>query len=106
MLIQVFFSVRSERQLMEQVRYDLLYRWFIGLAIDDKVWDHSTFSINRDRLLEHVVVESFFARVMTLADKCCRRSNSDPPRYIPLFDAWDAHGLHQDGQRGCWSSTM
>jgi transposase len=53
MLIQVFFSVRSERQLMEQVRYNLLYRWFIGLAIDDEVWDHSTFSKNRDRLLEH-----------------------------------------------------
>ena len=42
MLIQVVFSVRSERQLMEQVRYNLLYRWFIGLAIDDEVWDHST----------------------------------------------------------------
>jgi transposase len=69
MLIQVFFSVRSERQLMEQVRYNLLYRWFIGLAIDDDVWDHSTFSKNRDRLLEHAVVESFFTEVMTLADK-------------------------------------
>lgn len=44
MLIQVLFSVRSERQLMEQVRYNLLYRWFIGLAIDDAVWDHSVFS--------------------------------------------------------------
>lgn len=73
MLIQVFFSVRSERQLMEQVRYNLLYRWFIGLAIDDDVWDHSTFSKNRDRLLEHEVVESLFTEVMTLADK---RSNS------------------------------
>jgi transposase len=60
MLIQVFFSVRSERQLMEQVRYNLLYRWFIGLAIDDEVWDHSSFSKKRDRLLEHAVVESFF----------------------------------------------
>ena len=69
MLVQVFFSVRSERQLMEQVRYNLLYRWFIGLAIDDDVWDHSTFSKNRDRLLEHAVVEGFFTEVMTLADK-------------------------------------
>jgi hypothetical protein len=69
MLIQVFFSVRSERQLMEQVRYNLLYRWFIGLAIDDEVWDHSTFSKNRDRLIEHAVVEGFFTEVMTLADK-------------------------------------
>ena len=65
MLIQVFFSVRSERQLMEQVRYNLLYRWFIGLAIDDEVWDHSVFSKNRDRLLEHAVVESFFTEVMS-----------------------------------------
>ena len=44
MLVQVLFSVRSERQLMEQVRYNLLYRWLIGLAIDDEVWDHSSFS--------------------------------------------------------------
>lgn len=69
MLIQVFFSVRSERQLMEQVRYDLLFRWFIGLAIYDEAWDHSVFSKNRDRLLEHAVVEGFFTDVMRLADK-------------------------------------
>src|SRR5580765_6223427 len=69
MLIQVFYSVRSERQLMEQIRYNLLYRWFIGLAIDDEVWDHSVFSKNRDRLLDHAVVESFFTEVMQLADK-------------------------------------
>ena len=64
MLIQVFFPVRSERQLMEQVRYNLRYCWFIGLAIDDAVWDHSTFSRNRDRLLEPEVVENFFTEVM------------------------------------------
>jgi IS5 family transposase len=61
--------VRSERQLMEQVRYNLLYRWFIGLAIDDAVWDHSTFSKNRDRLMAHAVVERFFTEVMSLADR-------------------------------------
>lgn len=76
MLVQVFFSVRSERQLTEQVRYNLLYRWFIGLAIDDEVWDHSTVSKNRDRLLEHAVVESFFTEVMALA--CCRRPKTEP----------------------------
>ncbi len=69
MLIQVFFSVRSERQLMEQIRYNLLYRWFVGLAIDDEVWDHSVFSKNRDRLLEHAVVERFFTEVMQLAEQ-------------------------------------
>lgn len=68
-LIQVFFSVRSERQLVEQIRYNLLYRWLIGLAIDDEVWGHSSFSKNRDRLLEHQVVENLFTEVMTLADK-------------------------------------
>lgn len=56
MLVQVFFSVRSERQLIEQVHYNLLFRWFIGLAIDDEVWDHSSFSKNRERLMEHAVV--------------------------------------------------
>lgn len=69
MLVQVLFSVRSERQLMEQIRYNLLYRWFICLAIDDAAWKHSVFSKNRDRLLEHAVVERFFTEVMQLADK-------------------------------------
>ena len=64
LLLQVFYSIRSERQLCEQLRYNLLFRWFVGLAIDDPIWDHSTFSKNRDRLLEHQVVEGFFAEVL------------------------------------------
>ena len=68
LLLQVFYSIRSERQLCEQLRYNLLFRWFVGLALDDPIWDHSTFSKNRDRLLEHQVVESFFAEVLRLAD--------------------------------------
>ena len=51
MLLQAFYSVRSERQLMERLEYDLLFRWFVGLGVDEPVWDHSTFSKNRDRLL-------------------------------------------------------
>ncbi|WP_147484370.1 transposase, partial [Burkholderia pseudomallei] len=58
LLLQVLYSVRSERMLMEQMRYNLLFRWFVGLAIEDAVWDHSVFSKNRDRLLEHEVVEA------------------------------------------------
>jgi len=69
LLLQVFYSVRSERQLCEQLRYNLLFRWFVGLAIDDAIWDHSTFSKNRDRLLQHQVVERLFAEVMRLADQ-------------------------------------
>src|SRR3954468_3494047 len=52
MLLQAFYSIRSERQLMERLDHDLLFRWFVGLGIDDPVWDASTFSKNRDRLLE------------------------------------------------------
>ena len=51
MLLQAFYSVRSERQLMERLEYDLLFRWFVGIGVDEPVWDHSTFSKNRDRLL-------------------------------------------------------
>ena len=69
LLLQVFYSVRSERQLCEQLRYNLLFRWFVGLAIEDAVWDHSTFSKNRDRLLEHQVVEGLFIEVLRLADR-------------------------------------
>ena len=101
MLIQVFFSVRSERQLMEQVRYNLLYRWFIGLAIDDEVWDHSTFSKNRDRLIEHAVVESFFTEVMTLADKRALLSKDPFSVDGTLIQAWASHKsfVPKDGSR-------
>ena len=51
-LLQAFYSIRSERQLMERLEFDLLFPWFVGLGIDDPAWDHSVFSKNRDRLLE------------------------------------------------------
>ena len=56
MLLQVLYSIRSERQLVEQIQYNLLFRWFVGLAIEDAVWNHSVFSKNRDRLIEHDAV--------------------------------------------------
>jgi transposase len=52
MLLQAFYSIRSERQLMDRLEFDLLFRWFVGIGVDDAAWDHSTFSKNRDRLLE------------------------------------------------------
>ncbi|MFS1525847.1 IS5 family transposase [Microbulbifer sp. 2304DJ12-6] len=67
LLLQVLFSVRSERQLMEQIRYNLLFRWFVGLSIDDKVWNHSTFSKNRDRLLAHDIIPTLFEEVVQIA---------------------------------------
>jgi transposase len=64
MLLQAFHSIRSERQLMERLEFDLLFRWFAGLGIDDPVWDHSTFSKNRDRLLEGEIAAKFLAAVL------------------------------------------
>jgi transposase len=64
MLLQAFYSIRSERQLMERLEYDLLIRWFVGLGVDDPAWDHSTFSKNRDRLLEGDVAARFLAAVL------------------------------------------
>jgi transposase len=63
-LLQAYYSVRSERQLMEQINYNLLFRWFVGLGIDDAVWDHSTFSKNRDRLLDADVTAKFLQAVL------------------------------------------
>jgi transposase len=63
-LIQAFFTVRSERQLMEQLDYNLLFRWFVGLGIDDPVWDHSTYSKNRDRLLAADIAKKFLTAIL------------------------------------------
>ena len=64
MLLQAFYSIRSERQLMERLEYDLLFRWFVGLGVDDPAWDHSTFSKNRDRLLDGDIAAKFLAAVL------------------------------------------
>jgi transposase len=64
MLLQAFYGVRSERQLMERMEFDLLFRWFVGLGVDDPVWDHSTFSKNRDRLLEAEIAAKFLVAVL------------------------------------------
>ena len=64
MLLQAFYSVRSERQLMERMEFDLLFRWFVGLGADEPVWDASTFSKNRDRLLEGDVAARFLATLL------------------------------------------
>ena len=65
MLLQAFYTIRSERQLMERLEFDLLFRWFVGLSADEPAWDHSTFSKNRDRLLDGEVAAKFLAAVLT-----------------------------------------
>ena len=69
LLLQAFYSVRSERQLVEQPDYNLLFRWFVGLSMDDAVWHHAVFSKNRDRLLNSEVAQRFFAEVNRLAKR-------------------------------------
>src|SRR5271169_750989 len=64
MLLQAFYSVRSERQLIERLEFDLLFRWFVGIGVDDPVWDHSTFSKNRDRLLEGEIAVKLLSAVL------------------------------------------
>jgi len=64
MLLQAFYSVRSERQLMERLEFDLLFRWFVGIGVDDPVWDHSSFSKNRDRLLDGEIAAKFLTAVL------------------------------------------
>ncbi len=69
LLLQVFYSIRSEGHLVEQIDYNLLFRWFVGLGIDDAIWEHSVFSKNRDRLLTSAVAQRFFAEVNRRAQK-------------------------------------
>lgn len=67
LLLQVLFTIRSERQMAEQLRYNLLYRWFVGLGMSGTAWDHSTFSKNRERLIKGGIADRFFSLVIEFA---------------------------------------
>ena len=89
LLLQAFYSIRSERQLVEQIDYNLLFRWFVGLGMDDAVWNHAVFSKNRDRLLTSEVAQQFFAAV----NKQAKRFMSDDHFTVDgtLIQAWASH---------------
>ena len=91
MLLQVLYSVRSERQLVEQIRYNLLFRWFVGLSIDDEVWNHSVFSKNRDRLIEHDVVTELFNATVEMAHQRGLLSGEHFSVDGTLIQAWASH---------------
>src|SRR6201987_1368472 len=76
LLLQAFYSIRSERQLVERIDYHLLFRWFVGLGIEDPVWDATTFTKNRDRLLGGEVAVQFLAAVLS-QDKVKRLLSSE-----------------------------
>src|ERR1700691_1906628 len=65
LLLQAFYTIRSERQLVERIEFDLLFRWFVGLGMDDPVWDATTFTKNRDRLLDGDVATKFLSAVLS-----------------------------------------
>ena len=87
-LLQVFYTIRSERLLMEQLDYNMLYRWFVGLSIDDPVWDHSVFSKNRDRLLNTDMASVFFGSVRDQAKKKGLISDEHFTVDGTLLEAW------------------
>jgi transposase len=67
-LLQLLYSIRSERQLVERIEFDMLFRWFVGLSLDEAVFDASTFSKNRDRLLTHAVAQGFLSSLLALPE--------------------------------------
>jgi transposase len=91
LLLQHLYSIRSERLLIEQLDYNLLFRWFVGLGMDEPIWDHSTFSKNRDRLLAGDVAVAFFDAV--LAEARTHRLLSDEHFTVDgtLLEAWASH---------------
>lgn len=91
MLLQIFYSVRSERQLMEQTQYNLLFRWFIGLAMDDVVWVPTVFTKNRERLIEHDAVIELFNQVLEMANERDLLSGEHFSVDGTLIQAWAGH---------------
>jgi transposase len=88
LLLQAFYTVRSERQLMEQLNYNLLFRWFVGLSMDDAVWDASTFCKNRDRLLDGDIAAKFMTGVLNLPQVRTLLSSEHFSVDGTLIEAW------------------
>lgn len=91
LLLQTLFTVRSERQLMEQLDYNLLFRWFVGLGMDAPVWDRTVFSINRDRLLCTEMAREFFQRVLQRAEWQGFVSDEHFSVDGSMIEAWASH---------------
>lgn len=90
-VLQMLYSIRSERQLVEQLQYNLLYQWFVGLSLDDAVWDASTYSKNRERLLDGDIAQGFFAAVLAQAREQQLLSAEHFTVDGTLLEAWASH---------------
>ena len=91
LLLQALYSVRSERQLMERLEFDMLFRWFVGLELDERVWDATTFTKNRDRVLDEAVARSFFEAVLERARRQRLLSRDHFTVDGTLVEAWASH---------------
>jgi transposase len=91
LVLQALYGIRSERLLCEQLGYNMLYRWFVGLSMDDAAWDHSTYTHNRDRLIEHDVVRALFGQVMQQAKEAELLSSEHFSVDGTLIRAWASH---------------
>src|SRR5204862_1205706 len=101
LLLQVLYSIRSERLLMEELEYSILYRWFVGLSLDDPVWDATTFTKNRDRLLEGDIADAFFGEVLAAIKQEGWLSDEHFTVDGTLLEAWASHkSFKPRGPRG------
>jgi len=91
MLLQILYSVRSERMLMEQIQYNMLFRWFVGLAMDDSVWVPTVFSKNRERIIEHDAAVELFNQIVQMADERQLLSGEHFSVDGTLIQAWAGH---------------
>lgn len=101
LLLQILYSIRSERMLMEQLDYNLLFRWFVGLEMDDRVWDVTVFTKNRNRLLEGEIAEGFFQAVLSQAREAGLLSDEHFTVDGTLIEAWASHDGYAVSQRKC-----
>lgn len=91
LVLQALYGIRSERLLCEQLGYNMLHRWFVGLSMDDQPWDHSTYTRNRDRLIAHEVVRALFGQVMQQAKDAKLLSTEHFSVDGTLIRAWASH---------------
>ncbi len=106
LLLQVLYSIRSERLLVDQLEYNLLFRWFVGLWVDEPVWDHSTFSKNRDRLLEADIARELFDAIVEQARMADLLSDEHFSVDGTMIEAWASHKSFRpkDGSGGSGGS--
>jgi transposase len=95
LLLQILYTIRSERMLMEQLQYNLLFRWFVGLNMDEPVWVPTVFSKNRDRLMEGDIARKFFDRILEQAEETNLLSDEHFSVDGTLIEAWASHKSFQ-----------